>query len=247
MKVTDDIKRAQKQAQSAYDMAMKETQVYRDYIEKVRLDAQKVVQNAVNERIRATKFAKKTEKALHYLGENGWFLDFDMGTSAIGVLARKELTVEELDTYLSEYFANKLEEIEKSIIVKHPCREKIIRAAFKAHKNGDYELSIPVILTQIDGIGFETLGHSFFKRKNEIPKSTKFVEDQIVESLHKALLYPLTQDLEISRAWSDTEVDFDLLNRPMILHGRNVVYGTRLNSLKVISFINYVVQALSCQ
>ncbi len=240
MKVTDDIKRAQQQVQDTYDMAMKATQSDRDYLEQIRVQAQKVMKGLIDERIRATKFAKKTEKALHYLGENGWFLDFDMGTSVIGVLARKEITAEELDTYLSEYFENKLEEIEKSIILKHPCREKIIRAAFKAHKNGDYELSIPVLLTQIDGISHKILGYSCYK----IKKTAKFVEDQIADSLHKALLYPLAQKLEITKDWNDAEVDFDLLNRHMILHGRNLVYGTRPNSLKVISFINYVVQVL---
>ncbi len=64
MKVTDDIKRAQQQAKSAYDMMMKETQATRDYIEKVSLDAQKVVQDAVADRIKATTSAKQTEDAL---------------------------------------------------------------------------------------------------------------------------------------------------------------------------------------
>ncbi len=244
MKVTDDIKRAQQQAKSAYDMMMKETQATRDYIEKVSLDAQKVVQDAVADRIKATTSAKQTEDALQFLGENGWYIDFDMSASATSVFATKEFTEKDLDVSLSEYFTSKLGEIEESIVAKHPRRHSIISAAFKAHRNGDYELSIPVLLTQIDGIGFETLGHSFFKRKDGIPKTTKFVEERIGESLYKGLLYPLAEDLEISRSWDDTEVDFDLLNRHMILHGRNVVYGTRLNSLKVISFMNYVVQAL---
>ncbi len=243
MKVTDDIKRAQQQAKSAYDMMMKETQATRDYIEKVSLDAQKVVQDAVADRIKATTSAKQTEDALCFLGENGWYIDFDMSASATSVFATKEFTEKDLDVSLSEYFTSKLGEIEESIVAKHPRRHSIISAAFKAHRNGDYELSIPVLLTQIDGIGFETLEHSFFKRKNNnIPRTTDFVKEQLGDSLYKGLLYPLTQDLEISRAWDETEVDFDLLNRPMILHGRNVVYGTMVNSLKIISLINYVVQ-----
>ena len=244
MKVTDDIKRVQQQAKSAYAMAMKETKATRDYIEKVRQEVQKIAQNAVAEHIKATKNAKQTEDALCFLGENGWYIDFNMAASAISVLANKELTEKDLDVSLSEYFASKLEEIEESIVDKYPRRNSIISAAFKAHRNGDYELSIPVLLTQIDGTGFETLGHSFFKRKDGIPKTTKFVEERIGESLYKGLLYPLAEDLEISRAWDNTEVDFKLLNRAMILHGRNVVYGTVMNSLKIISLINYVVQAL---
>ena len=244
MKVTDDIKREKQQIQDTYDAAMKETQAYRNNIEKARQEAHKIAQNAVAEHIKATRNAKQTEDALCFLGENGWYIDFNMAASAISVLANKELTEKDLDVSLSEYFTSKLEEIEESIVDKYPRRNNIISAAFKAHRNGDYELSIPVLLTQIDGIGFETLGHSFFKRKDGIPKTTKFVEERIGESLYKGLLYPLAEDLEISRAWDETEVDFDLLNRPMILHGRNVVYGTKLNSLKVISFINYVVQAL---
>lgn len=230
--------------QDTHDLAMKETQAYRDDMEKARQEAQKIAQNAVAEYIKATRNAKQTEDALCFLGENGWYIDFNMAASAISVLANKELTEKDLDVSLSEYFTSKLEEIEESIVDKYPRRNDIISAAFKAHRNGDYELSIPVLLTQIDGIGFETLGHSLFKRKDGIPKTTKFVEERIGESLYKGLLYPLAEDLEISRAWDETEVDFDLLNRPMILHGRNVVYGTKLNSLKVISFINYVVQAL---
>lgn len=230
--------------QDTHDLAMKETQAHRDDMEKARQEAQKIAQNAVAEYIKATRNAKQTEDALCFLGENGWYIDFNMAASAISVLANKELTEKDLDVSLSEYFTSKLEEIEESIVDKYPRRNDIISAAFKAHRNGDYELSIPVLLTQIDGICFEALGHSLFKRKDGIPKTTKFVEERIGESLYKGLLYPLAEDLEISRAWDETEVDFDLLNRPMILHGRNVVYGTKLNSLKVISFINYVVQAL---
>ena len=244
LQAVDEMKRAQKQMQNAYDMAMKETQVYRDNVEKAKQEAQKIAQNAVAEHIKATRNAKQTEDALCFLGENGWYIDFNMAASAISVLANKELTKKDLDDSLSEYFTSKLEEIKESIVAKHPRRSSIISAALKAHRNGDYELSIPVLLTQIDGISFETLGHSFFKRKGGVLKITKFVEERIGESLYKGLLYPLAEDLEISRSWDDTEVDFDLLNRHMILHGRNVVYGTRLNSLKVISFINYVVQVL---
>lgn len=215
------------------------------------IEYQKTIQGFINpafEQLQKSfkELPSRTKEALLLLGEHGWFLDLEMPLPALWQL-RKALTdgsVEEAEEALIEYFNSRLSEIEQSIIEKYPGRKKIIEAAFNAHHREEYELSIPVLLSQIDGICKDTVKQYLFMKKNKKPRTAIYVEQVASDTYRKALLSPLSQTLPIGASEHERSEDFNELNRHMVLHGESLDYGTKTNSLKAISLINYVAHVL---
>jgi hypothetical protein len=189
----------------------------------------------------------KTQEALIELGKNGWFLDLEMTPSELWELNEALITgdVKKAENTLIEHFKGRLSEIEKSVIDDFPHRKKIIMAAFRAHERREYELSIPVLLAQTDGICYDTTNEYLFLKQNKKPKTAIYVEQHVSNKLRLALLQPLMQVLPIGASESERDDDFNELNRNMVLHGESLDYGTEVNSLKAISLINYVSWALT--
>ena len=189
----------------------------------------------------------KTQEALIEIGNYGWFLDLEMIPSELWELNEALITgdVKEAENTLVEHFKGRLSEIENSVINEFPHRKKIIMAAFRAHKRREYELSIPVLLAQTDGICYDTTKEYLFLKHNKKPKTAIYVEQQVSNTLRVALLQPLAQVLPIGKSKAERDDDFNELNRHMVLHGESLDYGTEVNSLKAISLINYVSWALT--
>ncbi len=184
----------------------------------------------------------KTREAVIELGNHGWFLDLEMIPSEVFEL--KDVFIagddKEAESTLVEHFKGRLSEIEKSIINKFPHRKKILMAAFRAHKRMEYELSIPVLLTQADGICFDVIKTDLFGKHNNKPKTANHVKQYVSSALDEALLQSLMQKLPISASKKERDDDFNELNRHAVLHGESFDYGTEVNSFKAISLINYV-------
>jgi len=70
------------------------------------------------------------------------------------------------------------------------------------------------------------------------------LEAQRAFRVRAALLSPLAQILPISASQRERQDGTTALNRHMVLHGESLDYGTKANSLKAISLINYVTQIL---
>jgi hypothetical protein len=189
----------------------------------------------------------RTQEAVLLLGAHGWYLDLEMPLPGLWELkkALSEGNVEEAEEALAEYFASRLDEIEGSIIERFPNRHKIIRAAFNAHRRQEYELSIPVFLAQTDGICKEVIKQYFFIKQNKKPRTAIYVEQIASDTYRAALLSPLAQTLPIGASKHERPEDFTELNRHVVLHGESLDYGTKINSLKAISLINYVAHVLT--
>lgn len=189
----------------------------------------------------------RTQEALLLLGYHCWYLDLEMPFPGLWELKNdlSEGNVEEAEQALAEYFDSRLSEIEASIIKRFPKREKIIRSAFNAHRQQEYELSIPVLLAQTDGICKEVAQQYFFRTKNKKPRTAIYVEKIASDTLRAALLSPLAHALPIGASEYERPEGFNELNRHMVLHGESLDYGTKINSLKAISLINYVAQVLT--
>lgn len=192
------------------------------------------------------EFPPHIQEALLVLGEHGWYLDLKMSIPELWEFkkALSESNVEGAEEALVEYFESRLEEIEKSIAERFPHRAHLIKAAFSAHRRQEYGLSIPVLLAQTDGICKDAVNQYFFIKKNKKPSTAIYV-DQIAANTYRAvLLSPLAQTLTISASERERPADFDGLNRHAILHGTSLDYGSKTNSLKVISLVNYVAHVL---
>jgi hypothetical protein len=188
----------------------------------------------------------KIQEALLLLAQHGWHLDFNMPLPSL-LEIKKAISsgeIEEVEEALVEYFESQLDEVEKSFDAKFPHRSHIISSAIKAHRNGEHFLSIPVLLAQTDGICKEVVGQYLFMKKDRKPRTAIYVEQVAADTYQAALLSPLAASTPISASVHEREEGFNLLNRHMVLHGESLDYGSKVNSLKALSLINYVSQAL---
>lgn len=188
----------------------------------------------------------KIQEALLLLAQHGWYLDFNMPLPSLWDIkeAISSGEIDEVEEALVEYFESQLDEIENSFNAQFPHRSHIIASAFKAHRNGEYFLSIPVLLAQTDGICKEVVDQYLFMKKDKKPRTAIYVEQIAADTYKAALLSPLAASTPIGASEHEREQGFNLLNRHMVLHGESLDYGSKVNSLKAISLVNYVSQAL---
>jgi hypothetical protein len=189
----------------------------------------------------------RTQEALLLLGEHGWYLDLEMPIPGLWKLKKaiSDGNIEEAQEALIKYFEGRLDEIQKSITEKFPHRTHLIKAAFNAHRRQEFELSIPVLLAQTDGICKEVVNEYFFIKQNRRPRTAIYVEQIASDTYRAALLSPLAQTFPIGASEHERTEGFNELNRHMVLHGESLDYGNKTNSLKAISLINYVAHVLT--
>lgn len=188
----------------------------------------------------------RMQEALILLGRHGWYLDLEMPLPSLWEL-KKALTdgnIAEAEDALVKYYDSRTDEIEKSIVARFTNRQKLISAAFNAHRRQEYELSIPVLLAQTDGICKEVVNEYLFIKHNRKPRTTIYVEQVESDTYRAVLLSPLAQTLPIGASEHERDDGFSELNRHMVLHGESLDYGNKINSLKAISLINYVAHVL---
>lgn len=222
---------------------------YTEQIEKYQKSLNSIIQPAFeNLQISFKELPPRIQEALLLLAQYGWYLDFNMSIPDLWEIKESisEGKIDDVENNLVEYFENKMEDIEKLITTQFPHREHIIRSAIRAHRNGDYCLSIPVLLAQTDGICKEVINQYLFmkRRKDMKPKTATYVEQIAADTCKAALFSPLAASMPITASESEREEGFSLLNRHMVLHGESLDYGSKINSVKSISLINYVCQAL---
>lgn len=188
----------------------------------------------------------KTQEALLLLGQHGWYLDPEMSLPALWELkkALSEGSTLETEEALIEYFEGRISEIEESISEKFPHRSHLIRSAFGAHRREEYALSIPVLLAQADGICKETVDQYLFIRQDKKPSTAIYVAQIAADTYMAAMLSPLAATLPIGASEKERPAGFAALNRHMVLHGESLDYGSKANSLKAISLVNYVAHVL---
>jgi hypothetical protein len=198
----------------------------------------------------------KVKRAMEMLADHGWY--FDLNALGFSELLDFAAQLESgaganLDQILAEHFEKRLDEIEVELIVKVPAREAILRCALAAHRRGEFVLSIPVLLAQADGVCMEFTKRQLFQRANKRPHVAVYVDRLDDSDLYKAMLSALAKATPISASADEREAAlvsgglarWHHLNRHMVLHGESLDYGTRLNGLKAVSLINYVVAGLT--
>ena len=139
------------------------------------------------------------------------------------------------------YLGKRLNVIEGVLIESYPDRGRLLQQAFEAHREGKYGLSIPVFLTQADGIFWErTPGRKNLFISGQRESTCKEYVSQISDSYILAYLHPLSIRLPLWMHETERGDPFVGLNRHQVLHGESVDYDTEQNSLKAISLLNYL-------
>lgn len=185
---------------------------------------------------------KYEEKMMKMLGERGWYIDPEMNTTYLPKIIEifNQGDMKKAENILVKYYRSRLSNIARDLCVKHPTRQIILTKAFTAHRRGDYEISIPAFLTQIDGIYFDLVKEYFFTKKSK--KFYKELEKLSQDIFLGSYYFPLVNDFPISYNPGQRKKykGWNKLNRHQILHGEVTDYGTEKNGLKAISLLNYV-------
>lgn len=116
--------------------------------------------------------------------------------------------------------------IDEAIHTVSEHRAELVDIAWRAHVDGLFAASIPLVLAQVEGICFDASGKAFFSKH---PARRAEVTDEVtLAGLDAALGVTrdaLSEDVRPSAATGR-------LARHGIAHGREVAYGTRVNSWK---------------
>ncbi len=189
---------------------------------------------------------ERTRKTLMILAKHGWYFDPEMpfGIPAIEEALESD-NIEIANALLTEYFSERLPDIEQELKTKFPARANILESAFNAHRNKEYALSVPIFLIQADGICFDLINRQLYSKRSKVPVIAEYAKSIATDTFKSILLYPLTQPLPIAASADERTEDFDELNRHQVVHGESTNYDTELNSLKAISLLNYVAYVLS--
>lgn len=175
------------------------------------------------------------------MAERGWFPNW------YTFFYEPEEKASDIDSLMSMHLIDCWEEMTEKIIELCPNREHILKAAFKLHIEENYIASIPLFISQADGIFCEEIKTFLFagdKPKDVLEMMLEtgdlqrgFFEDILLEP------YKIkTQFSEGVRKFSGNDKK-KAPNRSGILHGhrKHLDYGTELNSLKSLSLLAFVV------
>jgi len=200
----------------------------------------------IGERLRI--YTEKTPEQLLLIAQHGWFIDLESELNLPSRVAYKiqDKEFNEANALLIDYYHENLDSIFEKLVNRHPNRMEILVQILKAYRDKSYSLIIPVVLTQVDGICFDFTKAKFFikERKNYLPQVTSEIE-KLAGSFLDLYLSPLQNQTPIMVREQDISKFPCHLNRHEILHGINTEYGSKINSLKVISLLKYISDLLT--
>lgn len=152
-----------------------------------------------------------------------------------------------MDEFLINYYENELENIQNKLIKNNLKRKNIINEGIENHKNGNYYSSITLLLTQVDGLCYDKTNKMFFKNNFKLAREKKYkpeIEEVLANedtgTFFKEFLAPMNEPSAINEHSSNLDKFPIRLNRHEILHGIDYEYGSKVNSLKIISFLSYI-------
>ncbi len=184
----------------------------------------------------------KQQRALELLASDGWYLDPNLGFNELFNIAHlfEEGHTDKARVLLCQHFDSRAQSIEAELVGRFPDRANLVKAVMRAHRGGEYALSIPVFLAQADGICGELMGVQLYARRDGKPLIAARLELDNCTPFLASLLYPLATPMPISAGVSERALLGDLLNRHAVLHGEAVNYDTHANSCRALSLLAYV-------
>lgn len=186
------------------------------------------------------EYFNNLKKAIVNISKFGWYINYE--TTPRDVFKAEQLTADEeqLNNLMCEVINYDYMHLKSSILNRHQERIHPLTSAFKAHETGEYYLSIPVFLSQIDGIIHDALNKHFFIKSDNVKKWAQQKEKDGISKMMFAALNEIT----IFQS-SSLPHDRNSISRHAILHGGNVTYGNELNSFKVLSLLFYLSDIIS--
>jgi hypothetical protein len=117
-------------------------------------------------------------------------------------------------------------------------RNRLLDKALEHHRRGDYEASVVIVLSQIDGLTFDFTepSHGFFFHA----KPGNFEDDSTLAGMPEVLRTVYGYVIQDPRGTSLSGA----FQRGPIMHGRQLAYGTEVNSTKAFALLSGVIDWL---
>lgn len=192
--------------------------------------------------------SQKLKNYILDLSKKGWFINYDMSPKqvfdAVEFINKNEL--EKLDEFMTSIIDKQYFDNVDILLARHTDRFQLLEQAFGAHERGEYFLSIPVIISQADGISNEYFRDGFLFT-NKSKKAKEWADTIPKESTHIIMSYVLKEftSSQLAQSFEPSKPIPIGLSRHAISHGFDKTYGTKLNSLKAMSFLRYISDMLS--
>jgi Metal binding domain of Ada len=180
----------------------------------------------------------------------GWPPVLDIYTTQVSEILERfdsdapEALAQEVSQFLVEFFSP---ELLRQKVAKwkelHWVQKRIgiVEKAVEAHIRGDFELSVPTMLAQIEGVVASGFAYVGFMRVADLKKlhdkllgqSGRATDAGFKQYIDAVLLVPFEHGHALGSQ----------LSRHAILHGADTEYGTPQNSLRTILLFDYLVES----
>lgn len=196
--------------------------------------------------------------------DRGWYLN----EVFLFAIHRDFQEGDDLDCFLQEQILSEWDTYWAMIISLSPDRESLLTEAKMAFENKMYGAAIHLCFSQADGIFYDKFGKNLFTSRGRRAKEafgghlTDFIARDSWESLidqfkdasvfrrmynevYKEGFSVINTDLVKETDSIPNEQGLVIPNRHGVLHGVHRNYGTKLNSLKCLSLLLFVVYAIN--
>lgn len=181
------------------------------------------------------KYGQSLTPSLIALAEHGWYVcgSSEMGDSIVLEKDIRKGYYAKVDRFMVSFYENEFIRIISDIKVRYPARAKIINEAKRAHNNKMYHASTLLFLSTADGI-FD--GKLFKTKSNKENLKKKIFESKHLEE-HSTVLMRISA---IDAGEGILNRFYNPLNRHMVVHGKDLNFGNKINSLKALSLLAFI-------
>ena len=183
-----------------------------------------------------TELPLQLQEPMVRLAQHGWFMDPEMGIFTVGAIAKAldgENDAEAL-AHIEGFFEERTNAIEQRLADNYPERKHILRDAFEAHRQCKFNLSVPVLLIQADGMFDSALFMG--KRRQSAVENFRSAS----RALRQSFFDLFNNSMPLWQNENERDSSFDALNRHQVLHGESTKFGTQRNSLQCISLLSFL-------
>lgn len=180
--------------------------------------------------------------AIARLAKHGWWVDSQFQPLLVDFLVgRLPDELDQLDLVMEEHFESRRIEIEQRLLDEYPERAGVLKESFEAHDNGHFSLAILGFLSSADGIWRDRCRRHLFSNGGAI-SAFRDLEQDINDDLLTAFLSGLIDKIPLiyNEQQRSDAASFNDLNRHQVMHGESADYGTRINSFKAMSLLQFV-------
>lgn len=189
---------------------------------------------------------EKLPSSVVQFSKSGWFLTKEMTFADIHEMAElvERDEVATVDSFMTIHIQANRNRIFETLLKRFPDRNKILQSGIHAHESLDYYASIPIFLSQSDGLCYQITGYKLYTTEKKRPKVAKYHDNLDEGTFDHVLLKALTVSSSLNANEANMKEYEGALNRHEVLHGLSVDYGTEVNSCKSISLLNFIGEIL---